>query len=413
MPTAPHRDTKREGIASGNTDLLRITRGNDRMVLKILSNAFSDHALSAAGRARRLGIARQNTDNFTVLRLLLAATVIFSHSHAALGLAEPMWLGRSVGTLAVQCFFVISGYLVTGSYLNTKSAAKFVLKRFLRLAPALFVAYWFGVLVWGHFDRYAGNPLPYVNASLWTLSWEVVCYVLVLLTGMAALLNRSTFGAAYLSGLVLLFCIINEQSTTQLVVAGFFVLFAGGAMIRLSERNIDVRACGILAAVTLLLLYLPPPDFIAGALERVPFLYGPAISFGMLRWYASLIALPFVIILLARYFWTSYPIGNDYSYGLYVFAWPVQQTVVWYSLKLQFEVGPISLFLMSGAITLALAVASWHLIERPALRIFRPSENRRSKSAGEADHVFDARNENKDPRFSLWRKTDTPSRNDL
>jgi peptidoglycan/LPS O-acetylase OafA/YrhL len=358
------------------------------MVLKFLSKTFGDHALSAFGRARRQLIGRWSSDNFTVLRLVLAGTVVFVHSRAALGLEGPMWLGRNAGTLAVQCFFVISGYLVTGSYLNTDSAAKFALKRFLRIAPALFVAYWFGNLVWQHFDRFADNPLPYVNASLWTLSWEVVCYVMVLLVGMAGLLNRNTLGAAYLSGLVLLFCTLNEQSTTQLVVAGFFVLFAGGAMIRLSEQEIDVRACGILATVALAFLYVPTVEVIsASALEKVAFIYGPAVSFGMLRWYASLIALPFAVIVLARYFPVSFPIKNDYSYGLYVFAWPVQQVVVWYSLKWQFPIGPIGLFLVSGSITLALAVASWHLLEKPALHIFRPSERQGRKNAGEIDRL--------------------------
>jgi peptidoglycan/LPS O-acetylase OafA/YrhL len=178
----------------------------------------------------------------------------------------------------------------------------------------------------------------------------------------------------------LLFCTLNEQSNTQLVVVGFFILFAGGAVIRLNEQKINVRLCGIFAATVFVFLYAPvADDFTARTLEGIALPYGPTVSFGMLRWYISLVALPFLIIFLARYFPLSFPLKHDYSYGLYVFAWPAQQIVTWYSLKWKISIDPVGLFFASGLITLALAVASWHLIEGPALRISHRSETKRRK----------------------------------
>jgi hypothetical protein len=73
----------------------------------------------------------------------------------------------------VDSFFVISGYLVTGSYLTSKSPSRFAVKRLLRLVPALVIAYPFSLWLGDINGHFVSNPIPYiVNGSLWTLTWE-------------------------------------------------------------------------------------------------------------------------------------------------------------------------------------------------------------------------------------------------
>ncbi len=312
------------------------------------------------------------SDNFTLLRLIFALMVVFAHSWEILGLVGPVAFGRYLGTLAVQCFFIVSGYLVTGSYLSTASPAKFALKRFLRIAPALFVAYWFSIFLWNYFDHFSGNPLPYADGPIWTLVWEVVLYILVLCLGVTGLLNPAVIGATYVSGLVLFFSMLNDRTAEQLVIPAFFMMFAGGAMIRLYEDKMNVVLCGAIALVVVLALYMPG---LAGLseqlLDSIVFLYGPKVPFATLAWYISLIAIPFIVIWLARYFVASVPLESDYSYGVYIFAWPVQQVVAWYILHLHLAIGPHGLFIISAAITGGFAALSWHVIEKRALFLSR------------------------------------------
>jgi peptidoglycan/LPS O-acetylase OafA/YrhL len=100
------------------------------------------------------------SDNFTLLRLIMALLVVFSHSYPLDGRIEPVIFGMTAGTLAVQCFFVISGYLIVGSYLTTKRPGLFAWKRFWRIVPALAVAYPISMLLYKWQGLFAGNPFP-------------------------------------------------------------------------------------------------------------------------------------------------------------------------------------------------------------------------------------------------------------
>src|SRR5262245_12148849 len=119
------------------------------------------------------------------------------------------------GSLAVQAFFVLSGFLITQSWDGDPDLRGFTIKRALRLVPALVAALVFGAFVigplattaplavyfssldtWAHFDSvalhrhlaspllFAGNPVPnQLNASLWSLRYEILCYGVVALLG--------------------------------------------------------------------------------------------------------------------------------------------------------------------------------------------------------------------------------------
>lgn len=92
-------------------------------------------------------------NNFNLLRALAAFLVLFSHSYALTGSSssEPlrMLLGMTFGSVAVDVFFVISGFLVCGSLLRRQSAIEFMKGRLLRIFPALLVMVGLTVLLLG------------------------------------------------------------------------------------------------------------------------------------------------------------------------------------------------------------------------------------------------------------------------
>ena len=157
-------------------------------------------------------------NNFGFLRFFFAALVIWSHSYTLAGQSDPVWAlsGQTDGgSIAVDGFFVLSGFLITQSWLQQPILGAFAVKRLLRLVPALLVATIFGAFViaplgttlpladylrspgpWLHFlgvplarylfipDVFVTNPHPYLlNSPLWSLRYEILCYVLVALLG--------------------------------------------------------------------------------------------------------------------------------------------------------------------------------------------------------------------------------------
>ncbi len=95
-----------------------------------------------------------------------------------------------------------------------------------------------------------------------------------------------------------------------------------------------------------------------------------------LRTAAFYIALPYLVMYTAgtrQSFVGRYQKLGDYSYGTYIFAYPVQQGIV---ATMGAAIGPMLLCVFAAPITFALAFLSWRFVERPALklrkRLFRP-----------------------------------------
>src|SRR5690606_32522939 len=160
-------------------------------------------------------------NNFDFLRFLAASAVVFGHSFwlSGRGATEPLRLltgSYDTADIAVHVFFVMSGFLIAASWLNSRNPIEFFGKRALRIFPALCIAILLTVLVVGPLatrwplDEYwsdgqtlrylsnialltqfhlpgvfADNPFPHtVNGSVWTLPYEVMMYVSVLLLGL-------------------------------------------------------------------------------------------------------------------------------------------------------------------------------------------------------------------------------------
>ena len=324
----------------------------------------------------------QRHNNFTLMRLLLALLVLFGHSYPISGngldpvssLMRDMWLGEA----AVLGFFTISGFLITASFQN-RPIGDFIAARVLRLYPGFIVClvvvalvlgpidntmslreyysnphvYWFvweNSRIWDLYYNIPGqapnNPIPgSTNGSTWTLPAELLCYVTVLFAGFFGALD-SRFRAN--AGIILL------------GLAGWFA-YHSVPIFGAYERFDRPAAAFLVGAAFWINRDLIPlhPIMAAGALTLILATNGTS-----LWWPGYIIGSSYLIFFLV-YFPPSFDMDRfgDFSYGIYIYAWPIQQLVWWPG-----QSGLVNA-LCSLPLVVGLAVASWFLVERPALRL--------------------------------------------
>ena len=294
-------------------------------------------------------------NNFDALRLIGAFLVLISHQFALSGRWEPRFVGdHSFGNLGVLIFFSISGYLVTSSWLKDPNILRFTARRALRMVPALCasVPLTLAVIVALGLTGFPENPRHLTNGSLWTIPYEVYCYVLLFIVGVATrrpsiVLAIGIFGYFALSGL--------QFGKSFLAYFGLF--FAAGSLLRAYP-------------------YLRKP---------LPILLFLVMGYALMRIDQTKLGLAFVVpsltIAIGLRSWAGLrdisKIG-DLSYGIYIYAWPVQQIGV----ALMGQQTPyLELLPITVPVTLALAVASWHLVEKKALR-FKPGQRFENATLG-------------------------------
>lgn len=349
------------------------------------------------------------TNSFDFLRITAALAVLFSHSFPIIGLPEPQPIaGQTFGSLAVALFFAVSGFLVCQSWSRDPSLTRFGSRRALRIMPGLCVVVLLTALVIGplfstlpvrgYFANpkwwqyipcnllfisvpalpglFETNPLPFgSNGSLWTLRYEVLMYAWLAFIG--SLLPRAKLKHACVAsflGFAILWCVltIGHYAPYQLPFVGrihmelygdqvgslgaFF--FAGSCMLLYLQR---IRLSLLIAALLLSLCVIMPYKNVA-----MPMLW---------------IAIPYATISFAY----RGPVmfrkltGFDYSYGIYIYAFPVQQIVAQWIPDVSHKW--FASFAIATGITVALAAMSWYLIEKPALALkprLSPSEARAS-----------------------------------
>jgi peptidoglycan/LPS O-acetylase OafA/YrhL len=334
---------------------------------------------------------RQN--NLDALRLVAAASVIFSHSFLlaeGTQTKEPLWAATGgqcvLGVVGVFVFFVISGYLITQSFEQTRGAGRFVTKRALRIFPGLagciaVCGFVVGPLVTTlPLEEYFASPLLYrfvagnlvldveqnrlpgvafspydvggiVDGPLWSLPCEVLMYALVLVLGLMRLLRTKLIVALILLGMA---AIWGDVSRTGLLgsdllgsTAWLLAFFAVGmAIYRLGDRCPWDWRLAVAAALGL----------VAAAQLGVFILCFPLLG-GYLTLYLGFCRrLP--VMPAARY--------GDLSYGLYIYGWPIQQLVVWWG---DASLAWWQVFALALPITAAVAFLSWHVVEAPALAL--------------------------------------------
>ena len=360
-------------------------------------------------------------NSFGALRLAFALAVVLSHT-AALGFGRPLLHRVDLGALAVAGFFTISGFLVVGSA-RRNSVPRFLWHRALRIWPGLWVCllftglvvapllyldrhgtldglwrspggvldylrlnWWGGLRQFGIADLLRGDT-PYwhwqggntINGSLWTLAYEIYCYLAVAVLAALTVLRRqlrwvtllavvAVFGvlcwnhvqpgtAVWTSGAVGPLPMLGALEKTYLLWYGFMFL-AGGAAELYRDRLPINDLLGVLALGTVGWL-AARGDFVGPGVYAVD---GAFFAPGLLAYaYAVLwlaVRLPRMLHRVGR--------DNDYSYGVYIYSFVAQQVLAKIGLP---ALGVAGFFLVSAVLSLGLAVLSWHLVERPALQL--------------------------------------------
>jgi len=337
-------------------------------------------------------ITASRDNNFNLLRIGAAMAVILSHSFILTG-NEPNALPRILGYVAVNCFFVMSGFLVCKSLLDRNSILRFLRARALRIYPALILSVVFCVLVIGPlFTTYSvvdyfANSQTYkffvtnsilvigdvvyflpgvfedtiaerkVNAPLWTVFYEVYMYGAIAIIAMVLGLRSSNFEQKFtvtLSLVTLILFVIFILDTEYKIIAEpalgrlvrFGAQFGMGACLYLHRSRIKL-------SLWLLLIII----VVIGASSGNRLLFNTTFYLSLGYILLCLAYLPGGLLL-------KYNRLGDYSYGFYIFAYPIQQALIhWHP-----NLSTLSLFGVAMAITTIFAVASWHLIESKALQ---------------------------------------------
>lgn len=269
--------------------------------------------------------ATPTSDNFTVVRLMLAGLVLVSHSFAMAGAQEPILFERSMGNLAVHGFFALSGFLVSGSFLST-TPTEFARRRFLRLVPGYVAGYMFGIVAASLFSGYVGNAIPgIVNGSLWTINWEILMYCGVLVIGVAGLLNSTTLAPIVIISLLLIIIHVHDKNNGIDVIAPIAFMFLMGAFLRVQDK-FNLRTFGGLSIAILGALYLPGVSpIVLSTLSKVSFSFGWDVGINEVRYFIYLTTFPPALLFICQFFPISFKMENDYSYGIYVLRGPANR----------------------------------------------------------------------------------------
>ncbi len=342
------------------------------------------------------GYEKGRDNNFNLIRMIAALAVLISHSFALASgdpNTEPLraWLGVTPGSLAVDIFFVTSGFLVTGSLLKSGDIPDFIVARVLRIYPALLVmtlmtacvlgpalttsslnAYFHSPLITQYLLKnstlvadvtfklpgvFLNNPYPSaVNGSLWTLPFEVWMYLTLALFALGSIsLGRRKMDA--LKFLITLVCVASgldyfrhlaglaRHPTSDLSHLTF--MFFSGAVYFINRRRVNLSPRIFLLLLVALCL---------STINRIAFNAVLPLAIGYLIFFVA-----YVPNGVAR----GYRRAGDYSYGVYIYAYPIQQLIV-----ASFPgVSAIGVLAGSAGLTLPCAIASWHFIEKRALTL--------------------------------------------
>ena len=342
-----------------------------------------------------INISTENSNlkknNFNLLRLLFAYFVIITHSYSLAGIAENDFVFQltngqvKLSYLGVRGFFIISGYLIFKSLIRSNNILDYFLKRILRLFPALIIAlivtilfvpfiyqsniplvnnseYWLYLphnlsLFWlqhnitGVFNNNPGSR--HINGSLWTISYEFFLYIVLsfiyIFKKQLYLLKIILISSFGITSISFVFFIDNISKIGILNIGGgdfaylcaFFVAGSILAIFNLNKKNNNF----LLISGTILLII--------------------SIYFNQFNSF-QFISLPLIVIPIGlkcnEYSWNILHKLGDISYGLYIYSFPIQQSLVYY-----FNLNYLSLMVLTVIIATIFGYISWHAIEKRAL----------------------------------------------
>lgn len=322
------------------------------------------------------------------VRLALATEVILWHSFAMTGRLPPAATLQLLFSVGVDGFFAISGFLITRSWLSNPRLRAYLIARALRILPGLYVCLAVTAFVIAPISvaiqggspaklLMSTGPIEYVlkniavayvhptvggtphgipysgdwNPSLWSLIFELMCYLAVAGIGIAGLATRR-----WISPAVLVLAVIGATLLPPLTIPGAWtipqlvmrvtIMFSAGALLYQWRDAIPARWSLVAASVVIVVLAsVLLPDY--RVIAAIPLAYAVIVS-GVLMKNERL------------------RLRTDLSYGVYIYATPTQQLLA--VLGLAF-LNPLVFFLISAIATLPLAALSWFLVEKRAMSL--------------------------------------------
>lgn len=324
-------------------------------------------------------------NNFDILRFFAALQVLIYHCILCFG-NHPSNCFVALNGVAV--FFVISGFLVTRSWCDNPNIFAFLKKRILRIFPALITVVLFTALILGpivttlplkeyfadtaffnYFKNiflyeiyhllpgvFQSNPLnTSVNASLWTLPFEFFMYCLIAIFGITKILNKKYFHFIFVLFTIALFYVV----TYIYIIKWTYIQFVDLLSLFFISSGFYIYRKKIILSFPLFIICL------IIFLSSITFTYKVDAVFEYFR----LLTLPYIVIYIA---YCKIPYINnfgkygDFSYGMYLWAFPVSQTLIYFwQNKFNVFTYIVSVFL----ITLFISVLSFKFIEKPALKL--------------------------------------------
>jgi peptidoglycan/LPS O-acetylase OafA/YrhL len=324
-------------------------------------------------------------NNFTAIRFTLAWMVIFAHSFVlqpSPGIRNPLGFllqgSTTTGQMAVDGFFAISGFLVAGSLLK-RGLVDYSLSRALRVLPGLVVCIFLTVFVLGpcvsnlsmtdYFSNagtyaylknalallhtvynlpgvFEGNTLTSVNGSLWSIPYEMRCYIVLGIAGFMGLLNSRKIA----------------NTLCMLLALGLLLSFVNPDLLDIEQHRSSAMLCFVIG----ILFFTNRDKLLLDTRLALVALVALYLSFGE-PWFRYVYPLAWAYLLFCLAYRTRFlnideRVG-DCSYGIYIYAFPAQQLTA-YVLP---SGNPYTNMLISTAVVIPLALLSWKYIEKPAL----------------------------------------------
>src|ERR1700722_19963375 len=370
-----------------------------------------------AAKSPRLAQAFDSRSNaLNAWRLVLATGVILCHSWPLTGRRVSFAPAHQLlNEVWVDGFFAVSGFLITWSWFRRPRPRDYFVARGLRIYPGLwgclvitaFVIAPIAVAVQGGsaaklllsrapFEYVLGNSavvlfkkdiagtpsgLPFFgiwDGSLWTLYWEVLCYIIIAVLGVVGLLHRRWLIPALLAVMVYWSVILpprnpfaeappgaplhidteTQRLMTDATAARFAVMFLAGALLYRFRDVIPARWSLVVVSLVIVLAALLLPNYrVVGA---IPLTYAIIVSGALIHT-------------------KRLTLRTDLSYGVYIYAFPIQQLLVICGLAF---LHPGVFAVIATLATLPLAALSWFLVEKPAVSLKSRLKRRRIPPSG-------------------------------
>lgn len=332
------------------------------------------------------------TNNFDFLRFFAAASIITSHCYAlSLGYSNVFLFDWHLllGQFGLATLLVISGYLITQSWEKKPRVRQFFWKRILRIVPGLLISVLLIMLIIGplnttlpiteYFSRFTAfstwtavpfynnggvigifenNPVTYVNAPLWTIPLEFGLYSFIALLGVIGILKKRYIMLPFI--LVTALAWFSYYDSPVLNKIRFAIYFFIGSFLYLNKDKIKYRWWLAILLMLPLLLTIG---------TKYMFIF-------------AFIAIPYTVIMIAHAnipHLCKFGKWGDPSYGMYIYAYPIQQTILNFWPEIPIE----QFIVLSLGCAVPVAYLSWHLIEKRALSLKDIKINYNSKNKAE------------------------------